>query len=125
MSEVALGLGIVEAAAAPALVKGDAPPVAVRPRRAARWARPAKLKRMSVGTLAFMPSSSHIPVFAPSPAPLGCLPVRSRRGQAGPNDDHGNPGHRDDSEAEDLNHGQVLPRRSLRLVEAEASGARK
>src|SRR3954451_21586265 len=47
-----------------------------------RGAKPAKLKRMSVGTLALMPSSSHMPVVAPSPPFLASLllPVRSRDG---------------------------------------------
>src|SRR3954469_3405494 len=71
-----------------------------------RRAKPAKLKRMSVGTLALMPSSSHMPVLAPSPPFLASLPVRSRDGQAGSNDDGNNPG--DHREAEDLHHGQVL-----------------
>ena len=71
-------LRIVEAAAAPPLVEGDAPAVAVRPGRAAPAAKPAKLKRMSVGTLAFIPSSSHMPVFAPSP-PLHAAAVATRR----------------------------------------------
>ena len=53
-------LGILECATAFTFIEGDAPAVFMRPVLPPRCTSPVKLKQISVGTLALIPSSSHI-----------------------------------------------------------------
>src|SRR3954447_812982 len=102
-------LRVVVAAAAPPLVEGDAPSVAVRPRRAAPASEACEAETdVSRHVRTHAEQFTHAGLPPPPPPPAGRVyPSNLGAAKAGTKDDKSNPGYRDHREAEDLNHGHA------------------
>src|SRR3954465_11901723 len=102
-------LRVVEAAAAPPLVEGDAPSVAGRPRRPAPASEVCEAETdVSRHVRTHAEQFTHAGLPPPPPPPAGRVyPSDLGAAKASTKDDKSNPGYRDHREAEDLNHGHA------------------